>query len=152
MRAEPDVRESRAGNEELLLRVAWFYYKDELTQDEIAKRLSVSRASVGRMLDRARKVGLVSINLNADHLNAFEVSRQLRRTFGLAEALVVPDHVDSEGSRSALTTFELRDYRRDLERAIRGIAADAPVQADLRRKLGAVIAEQEDRARMAAGA
>ena len=40
--------------EELLLRVAWFYYKDELTQDEIAKRLSVSRASVGRMLDRAR--------------------------------------------------------------------------------------------------
>ena len=53
---------------------------------------------------------------------------------------------------SALTTFELRDYRRDLERAIRGIAADAPVQADLRRKLAAVIAEQDDRARMAADA
>ena len=53
---------------------------------------------------------------------------------------------------SALTTFELRDYRRDLERAIKGIAADAPVQADLRRKLGAVIAEQEDRARIAANA
>jgi hypothetical protein len=32
------------------------------------------------------------INLNADHLYAFEVSRQLRRVFGLAEALVVPDH------------------------------------------------------------
>ena len=50
----------------------------------------------------------------------------------------------------SLTTFELRDYRRDLERAIRGIAEDAPVQADLRRKLGAVIAEQDDRARIAA--
>jgi lsr operon transcriptional repressor len=72
--------------------VAWFYYKDELTQDEIARRLSVSRASVGRMLDRARKVGLVSINLNADHLDAFEVSSELRRTFDLSEALVVPDH------------------------------------------------------------
>ena len=55
----------RPGAEELLLRVAWFYYKDELTQDEIAHRLSVSRASVGRMLDRARKVGLVSSNLGA---------------------------------------------------------------------------------------
>ena len=77
---------------DLLLRVAWFYYKDELTQDEIARRLSVSRASVGRMLDRARKVGLVSINLNADHLDAFEVSSELRRTFNLTEALVVPDH------------------------------------------------------------
>jgi lsr operon transcriptional repressor len=84
--------DSRSGAEELLLRVAWFYYKDELTQDEIARRLSVSRASVGRMLDRARKVGLVSINLNADHLDAFEVSSELRRTFGLTEALVVPDH------------------------------------------------------------
>jgi hypothetical protein len=52
----------------------------------------------------------------------------------------------------SLTTFELRDYRRDLERAIKGIAADAPVQADLHRKLDMVIAEQEDRARMAADA
>ena len=91
VKADPDGRDGRSGAEELLLRVAWFYYKDELTQDEIAKRLSVSRASVGRMLDRARKIGLVSITLNADHLNSFEVSKQLRRTFGLAEALVVPD-------------------------------------------------------------
>ena len=84
-------------NDDLLLRVAWFYYKDELTQDEIARRLSVSRASVGRMLDRARKVGLVSISLNADHLGAFEVSRRLRQTFALAEALVIPDHETQDG-------------------------------------------------------
>ena len=37
----------------------------------------------------------------------------------------------------ALTTYELRDYRRELERAITGISPDAPVQADLRRKLNA---------------
>jgi lsr operon transcriptional repressor len=94
--------EGRSTGEDLLLRVAWFYYKDELTQDEIARRLSVSRASVGRMLDRARRVGLVSINLNADHLNAFEVSRQLRRTFHLAEALVIPDHETETGDHHAL--------------------------------------------------
>jgi len=52
----------------------------------------------------------------------------------------------------AMTTYELRDYRRELEQAIKGICADAPVQADLHRKLDAVIAEQEDRARLAAGA
>ena len=37
----------------------------------------------------------------------------------------------------ALTTYELRDYRRDLERAIKEIPADAPVQAALRGKLDA---------------
>jgi lsr operon transcriptional repressor len=83
---------------DLLLRVAWFYYKDELTQDEIARRLSVSRASVGRMLDRARKVGLVSISLNADHLGAFEVSRQLRQTFALGGAQFMSTHLRPGGT------------------------------------------------------
>ena len=49
----------------------------------------------------------------------------------------------------ALTTYELKDRRRELERAIKGVAADAPIQADVRRALDAVIAEQEDRARSA---
>jgi DNA-binding transcriptional regulator LsrR (DeoR family) len=35
----------RWSSEELLLRAAWFYYKDELTQDEIAKPLCRARAS-----------------------------------------------------------------------------------------------------------
>ena len=34
----------------------------------------MSRASVGRLLDRARKVGLVSISINSDYLAAFELS------------------------------------------------------------------------------
>jgi lsr operon transcriptional repressor len=83
---------ARWSSEELLLRAAWFYYKDELTQDEIAKRLSLSRASVGRLLDRARRVGLVSIQLDTEYLDAFELSAELRRVFRLTEALVVPDH------------------------------------------------------------
>ena len=49
----------------------------------------------------------------------------------------------------ALTTYELKDRRRELERAIKGIAADAPIRADLRCALDAVVAEQEDRARSA---
>ncbi len=49
----------------------------------------------------------------------------------------------------ALTTYELKARRRELERAINGIAPGAPVQADLRRQLDAVLAEQQDRARIA---
>jgi lsr operon transcriptional repressor len=84
--------------------VAWFYYKDELTQDEIARRLSLSRASVGRMLDRARRIGLVTISLNTEYLDAFELSGRLRETFGLREALVVPDHDREPDDRAALNT------------------------------------------------
>ena len=42
----------------------------------------------------------------------------------------------------ALTSFELRDYRRELERAIKGISPGAPVQAALRAKLNAVLASR----------
>jgi hypothetical protein len=52
----------------------------------------------------------------------------------------------------ALTTYELRDYRRHLEQAVGYYVKHypaAPVLADLRRTLGDVLAEQEDRARAA---
>jgi hypothetical protein len=49
----------------------------------------------------------------------------------------------------ALTTYEITRYRRELEHAIGGISPDAPVQADLRRKLDEVLAEQEQRAKLA---
>jgi hypothetical protein len=52
----------------------------------------------------------------------------------------------------ALTTTELARYRRELEHAVQGISPDAPVQADLRSKLAEVLAEQDERARIAAHA
>ncbi len=48
----------------------------------------------------------------------------------------------------ALTTYELNGRRRELEQAIDGISPDAPVQADLRSALDAVLAEQEERRRI----
>lgn len=55
----------------------------------------------------------------------------------------------------ALTTYELRDYRRDLENAIAFFDAKDPVppaRDALQATLDAVIAEQDDRARLAADA
>lgn len=52
----------------------------------------------------------------------------------------------------AMTTYELRDYRGELEHAIKRTASGVPVLANLRAKLDAVIAEQADRARIAADA
>jgi len=51
----------------------------------------------------------------------------------------------------ALTTYELRDYRRQLENAIAFFDTQAPVPAvrgDLQAALDAVIAEQESRDRL----
>jgi hypothetical protein len=52
----------------------------------------------------------------------------------------------------ALTTFELRDFRRDLERAIAFFDRQAPVppaRHRLQARLDDVLAEQDERARLA---
>jgi hypothetical protein len=45
----------------------------------------------------------------------------------------------------ALTTFELRDYRRKLEQALAAVPEHAPARGLLQDKLAAVLAEQESR-------
>jgi hypothetical protein len=55
----------------------------------------------------------------------------------------------------ALTTYELADYRRQLERAIAFFDAKDPIPPErdrLQARLDAVIAEQDDRTRLAARA
>jgi hypothetical protein len=49
-----------------------------------------------------------------------------------------------------LTTWELRDYRRDLECALAAFPADAPARSQLTARLAAVVAEQDDRAKIRA--
>jgi hypothetical protein len=52
----------------------------------------------------------------------------------------------------ALTTYELRDYRRELEKAIAFFGSQnsiPPVQAVMQARLDAVTTEQADRARIA---
>ena len=51
----------------------------------------------------------------------------------------------------ALTTYELKDYRRSLEHAFRTLPEHTPVHQPLQARLDAVLAEVEDRARLARG-
>jgi hypothetical protein len=48
-----------------------------------------------------------------------------------------------------LTTSELSRYRRELEHAVKGISDDAPVQATLSARLDEVLAEQDEREKIA---
>lgn len=62
-------------------------------------------------------------------------------------AVAKPKHKLAE-----LTTYELRDYRRELEKAIAFSGQQDPVppaRADMRARLADVIAEQDDRTRIA---
>lgn len=84
------VLTSSPNDSDMVVRAAWLYYGDGLTQAQVAKRLFVSRQTVGRLLDAARAQGIVRVEIDARSLATLGLSTQLRNTFGLADAIVVP--------------------------------------------------------------
>lgn len=75
---------------DMAVRAAWLYYEDGLTQAQVAKRLFVSRQSVGRLLETARADGIVRVELDAGYLAAMGLATRLRERLRLDDAVVVP--------------------------------------------------------------
>ncbi|MDR3495999.1 MAG: sugar-binding domain-containing protein [Ancalomicrobiaceae bacterium] len=76
--------------EELLSRVAWYYYHDGLTQSEIGERLNLSRIKISRMLERGRRMGLIHVHINSSYGGCFALEARLQELYGLDEARVIP--------------------------------------------------------------
>jgi hypothetical protein len=77
--------------------------------------------------------------------------RQLTSVQGMtgpaSEAQPVPQSAHPLG---ALTTYELNRYRRELERALKGLGVGVPARRLVQDKLAQVLAEQDSRARIRA--
>ena len=81
----PDVD----GPRQTLIEVARLYYEMEMTQTEIGRRLSLSRSTVSRMLQRARDTGIVTITVNYEVLRDHALEDAMKSAFALREARVL---------------------------------------------------------------
>jgi deoxyribonucleoside regulator len=78
-----------AAETRLMLRAAQLYYRLNLTQDEVGKRLGVSRFKVGRLLDRALREDAVRIEIVHPAARLVALEDALVERFGLRGAVVV---------------------------------------------------------------
>ncbi|MBI3710400.1 MAG: sugar-binding transcriptional regulator [Proteobacteria bacterium] len=76
--------------DQLSTRIAWLYYVEGLTQEQIARRLHQNRVKVLRTLAACRQDGTVQIRINSKLAECLALERKLEKTFGLTEAVVVP--------------------------------------------------------------
>ena len=80
----------------LMARVARMYYAGNLKQPEIAERLSLSQATISRLLKRAEREQIVRITVSVP-VGAFpELEEGLETRFALNEAIVVDSLEDEE--------------------------------------------------------
>lgn len=77
-------------NDDLKTRVAWLYYMEGMTQDEVAQTVGLSRARVLRILANARNDGSVQIRVTTKTSACVELERRLEDIWGLERAIVVP--------------------------------------------------------------
>lgn len=81
--------------EDAIVEASWLYYNDGLNQNEIARHLGLSRASVVNYLAEGRRRGYVRVSLNHEIFASHALADGLREKFGLEGALVVPVHGES---------------------------------------------------------
>ncbi len=76
-------------NLRVALKAAQLYYENNLTQDEIAQKLRLSRPKVSRLLQEARDAGLVKITVAVLPGSRTDLERQLEQRYNLLDVLVV---------------------------------------------------------------
>ncbi|MBN1298966.1 MAG: sugar-binding transcriptional regulator [Actinobacteria bacterium] len=78
-----------AYNTKLMVKVSTLYYNDNLTQDEIAKKLKISKYQVNRILKKAISTGIVKINIIDPTSGVSLLEEELEKRFGLKRAIVI---------------------------------------------------------------
>jgi len=139
----PDPAPLADAAREALVRAAWLYYAEGLTQARIARDLGVSRARVIEWLARARDDGLVSVRIAGKGSEQAALEAGLTARFWLTRAVVVPAPAHAKNTAAlvghAAGTW-LREHMRD------GMAAGVGWGATLHMSLKAIGRQAFDRA------
>ncbi|WP_373779009.1 transcriptional regulator LsrR [Glaesserella sp.] len=82
--------------EEIVARIAWFYYHDNLTQGEIGERLGLPRLKVSRLLEKGRQQGIIKVQINSRFTGCLELEQSLQQYFNLKHIRILPDLAQHE--------------------------------------------------------
>lgn len=76
--------------DQIIHKAAWLYYTHGLRQDEVAKKLDISRASVATYLRKARETGIVNISTSTQLFTEDTLAREVEDAFGLTTVWIAP--------------------------------------------------------------
>ena len=98
--------------DDIKTRAAWLYYMEDLTQDQIAAELGLTRVRVLKLLLAARQSGMVQIRVTSQLSHCIELERGIEKKWGVERAIVIPKPMD-ETKTSALIGSMLGAYIAD---------------------------------------
>ncbi|MBP0725054.1 sugar-binding transcriptional regulator [Bacillus sp. RG28] len=84
------------GKQRLIIDAARLYYESDLSQQEIAKKLGVSRPTISRLLQQAKELGFVRIEIMDPMENNKELARKVKSKYGLHTVLVCNSPINDD--------------------------------------------------------
>jgi len=97
-------------NVRLMVKVAKLYYKEKLSQLEIAKKIKISKYQITRLIKMAEKTGVVQINIIDPTTSISELEEKLEEEFDLKRAIVVDNKGLSNSEISSKLGQEAAKY------------------------------------------
>jgi deoxyribonucleoside regulator len=79
----------REFNERDILKIAYLYYQEEKTQEEISRLFGVSRFKISRTLKESKRKGYVTITINYPQDNLTDIEIKLANKFKIEQVIVV---------------------------------------------------------------
>jgi len=76
--------------ESLMIKITWYYYFDNMTQQRISELIGISRMRVVKLLDKARKTGIIQFKIRDNFINPMQLEKKLADTYGLKDTFIVP--------------------------------------------------------------
>ena len=112
MSAKADTESNRLDD---AARAGWLYYVAGNTQDEIARKLGVSRQSAQRLVSLAVSERLVKVRLDHPIAHCMELSHRLKEEYGLQGSEIVPSDPDAPSSIVGLAQAGAAEMERHLK-------------------------------------
>src|SRR5699024_2776830 len=82
-----------------IIKIAKLYYYGNLSQEQIAKLMGLSRPKVSRLLTEARELNIVQISVRDPNLSYEEQEEKLKQRFGLEYIRIVSSGTTDEISK-----------------------------------------------------
>ena len=82
-------------NDSIITKVAWYYYMEGMTQEQIATHFNISRMKVIKYLEQARRENIVQFRVVGKGVNCLKIEEDLKKRFNLTDAFVIPKSLDS---------------------------------------------------------
>lgn len=97
----------------LLIKIARYYYHQSMTQDQIAKKLSMSRQKVNRIIGTLVEKGIITIKINGYEESCVDLEERLEKTFNLKQAIVIKEDKNIIEELGSVTAEYLENIIKD---------------------------------------